>query len=293
MYQRIVVPLDGSERAEGILPVVNQLADGLRAKVELLSVVDRQAIVAGRSADEPLAPHVSIDTIAEAEAYLHHMVARVQGPMGHVETMVTAKQVTEGIRHEAERRPDTLIAMSTHGLSGVGRFVLGRVAAKVILEADGPLLLYRPRDENGQAEKLATAVVPLDGSPLAEHVLSIAQALAKALGLQVLLVRALDSAQASLGLGADWVSVYAGEVGSHYAYLTAKEREMKQAGIKTRSELLEGPAASEIIDLVQKIPNALVIMSTHGQSGTGGAALGSVVHRVVGNVNAPVLLLRP
>lgn len=292
MYQRIVVPLDGSELAEGILPIVNQLAGGLSANVELLAVVDREAVTSGRPPADSPGNSVSIDTVAKAEEYLHGIVGRVQAP-AQVRTTVTARPATEGITREAKRQPRTLVAMSTHGLSGAGRFTLGSVTAKVILETDVPMLLYRPRSENQEAEKLSTAIVPLDGSPLAEHVLAAVRDLAKSLGLQVVLARALNADQASLGLGADWVSVWAGEVGAVYSYLTAKERELRQAGVKVRSELLEGEAASEIVGLVQRIPNALVIMSTHGHSGTEGSVLGSVAHRVVGSANAPVLLLRP
>lgn len=290
MYRRIVVPLDGSTLAEDILPVVSQLA-GKLSQVELLAVVDREAL----GYERPSAYRSSVfsrEAVAIAEVYLKSIAGRLQVPAAQVKMTVTVEGAAEGITRVADAEPDTLIALSTHGLSGTGRFTLGTVATRVVLDSRGPVLVYRPRHEDGQAETVGTAIVPLDGSRLAEHVLGTVEDLAKGLGLQVLLLRVHQAEQESLGLGADWVSVNAGLIETVYSYLTEKERELKQAGVKVKSEYREGTAADTIIELVQQIPNAFVIIATHGKSGLGKAVLGSVARRVVGDVNAPVLLLR-
>ena len=86
----------------------------------------------------------------------------------------------------------TLTAMATHGRSGFNRLLLGSVAEKVLRSSINPLLLIRASEETkseGQAI-LRSVIVPLDGSELAEIVLSPVVQLANALKLEVLLLRA-------------------------------------------------------------------------------------------------------
>jgi nucleotide-binding universal stress UspA family protein len=95
------------------------------------------------------------------------------------------------ITNEAERTPDTLIAMVTHGRSGVGRWVLGSITDKVLHGSTSPLLITHARDEDAESSDAGpkNIIAPLDGSKLAEQAVPHVEAIAKALELNVVLVR--------------------------------------------------------------------------------------------------------
>ena len=101
----------------------------------------------------------------------------------------------EQIINEAEKDPNTLIAMVTHGRSGLGRWVLGSVTDKVLHATTNPLLITHAQDEASANSHptLKNLIVPLDGSPLAGRVLPHVETLAPALGLNVILVRVAAS----------------------------------------------------------------------------------------------------
>ena len=149
MYSTILVPLDGSKRAEAILPHVEELAQRFDAKVVLLQVVEPLPAIVGpegtyidwREEDRELQTQQAreyLDTVKE-KLDKEHVDARirvVQGP------------VVEGITSTAEREHADLIALASHGRSGLSRVFYGSVAAGVLHRADRPLLLIRSRHDN-------------------------------------------------------------------------------------------------------------------------------------------------
>ena len=295
MYKTIVVPLDGSKLAESALPIAERIAAGLNARISLISIVDADlAPPAGsrRSAG------VAASAVARAEVYLRSVVERVELPRGRVAASAKLAKVAEAIVEEAEREPATLITMSTHGRSGVGRFLLGSVADKVLHATKAPLLLFRPRE--GAAGKLNTVIVPLDGSELAEKALAHALALAKALSLKVLITRvvplhvaavAAADPMAWLPVDADITEALQKEAES---YVAKKAQEVKAGGVTdVTTRIFTGAAATAIIDLVHSVPDSFVALTTHGRSGALRTVLGSVADRVVSHAAAPVLVVRP
>ncbi|MBF8299009.1 MAG: universal stress protein [Dehalococcoidia bacterium] len=292
MYQKIVVPLDGSKLAEEILPIVFQLASGLEARVHLVGIVDEEVV-----APKAGAPTVDVarDAMNKADRYLRSIAPYLHLPPERVHVMATVDRVAAGILKEAEREPDTLIAMSTHGRSGVGRFAIGSVADKVLRATRIPLLLYRPKGGTQVAAPPSTVIVPLDGSALAQKALAPARDIAKKLNLRVLLMRARRSVPVYGGsLGVDWYDPMLDREEERLAndYLQFQERQLEKAGLEVSIRVLEGPAAEAIIGIVRDTPNSLVVMTTRGRSGAARALLGSVADRVVRHANAPVLLIR-
>ncbi len=300
MYKRILVPLDGSKLAEGILPTVARFAGGLKARVDLLSVVEEDIVAAianptkGRYADQ-----VGTSALTVARDYLTNIVGQLKLPKEQVKSTAKVANVPEAIVEEAEKERDTLIAMSTHGRSGVGRWVLGSVADKVLHATKTPLLLYRSREEGGQrgaSSELTTVVVPLDGSDMAEVILPHVEELAKALDLRVHLVRVTST----------MTEYYAGEGFYTYpvdlitelendakAYLEKKAQELKARGVRNvTTQHLRGAPALQIVDLVKEMRGSFVAICSHGRSGVGRWVLGSVADRVVTNAGAPALIVR-
>lgn len=209
------------------------------------------------------------------------------------------------IINQAETDSDTLIAMVTHGRSGLGRWVLGSVTDKVLHGASNPLLITHAQEE-GQAPTEATLenlVVPLDGSALADKVLPHVTALSSAMGLNVILVRVTASADeyyfyvdisSAAGINTDRFYAYAQESEVPAArYLSQVKENLLKNGVKSVKErVVSGNSAISILDLVQETPNCLVALTTHGRSGVERWILGSVTDRLVRHSGQPVLVIR-
>jgi nucleotide-binding universal stress UspA family protein len=206
----------------------------------------------------------------------------------------------------AAAQPDILIAMATHGYSGLQRWLLGSVAEKVLHLATNPLLLVRPKGENSGEARLSTVLVPLDGSELAEKVLPTVTGVAIGLKLKAVLVRVLgriffEPPEPVLPVFGTHIpnqkEIWAEASAAATEYLDEKVAQLRAAGLAdVSSVLIDGSAegaAGGILDLARKTPDTLVAMSTHGRSGLGRWVIGSVTERVVRHSSNPVLVIRP
>jgi nucleotide-binding universal stress UspA family protein len=143
MYQKILVPLDGSELAECVLPHVKAIGSGCGVgQLILLSVV------------EPLYGEVPPDVPAEvvqeagvkaAKEYLAKIKAQLSKEGFDVEAKVLTGRPAETISEFAQSNKADLIAVSTHGRSGISRWVFGSVADRIVRSSSVPVLLIRPR----------------------------------------------------------------------------------------------------------------------------------------------------
>jgi len=288
MYTKVLVPLDGSQLAEQILPYARAMAAACGMRIELLWVTDPEAA-------SPLL------LTTEGGEYLEQLAVRCLPSSLQVAYAEKYGDPAAVIIDTAKGDPECLIAMATHGMSGIRRWLLGSVASKVVQKAQNPLLLIRPVERaasTGSAE-LKTIFVPLDGSGLAEIVLPHASALAKKLNAEVHLLR-VYTVPANAYVVADGVIAQgAGQYREELrkaadVYLEGKLQSLRAAGLEnvvTTSS--PGDPALEIIDIARRTRNNLIAMSTHGRSGVGRWLLGSVAEKVVQHSGDPVLLVRP
>ena len=145
MYGKILVPLDGSARAEKILPHVEDLAVQYRATVWLLHVVE--PLVDYSHADVYVPKKDQLAARLEAgEAYLAGVTTRLSGKKIETRALVATGGVVETICDTAEREQVDLIAMASHGRTGAARVFYGSVAAGLLNRVDRPLLLIRSRE---------------------------------------------------------------------------------------------------------------------------------------------------
>jgi nucleotide-binding universal stress UspA family protein len=134
---RILVPLDGSDCAEKIIPRVEELIAGKKAGVCLLRVVSASTF----PGVDPTEAQVKV--VREAEEYLKGLEIHLRAKGLDVDTHVRYGNDAEEILDHAAQREIDLVAMSTHGRSGVKRFFLGSVAEKVLRHAPKPVYLVR------------------------------------------------------------------------------------------------------------------------------------------------------
>src|SRR5215213_5529761 len=203
----ILVPLDGSALAEQVLPYVRTLAPLLGARVRLLNViVDDQheslmaeGIAASYGVIDPLATqrkreHRSLTTLTHhAEGYLDSHAALLRGQGIDVEIDVRCGPAADVIVEAAEGLHISMIAMATHGYSGLRRWALGSVTDRVVHATATPVFVVRganrsPRDPI----TFKRVMVPLDGSPLATQALPAAADLAERANAELLLIQAVE-----------------------------------------------------------------------------------------------------
>lgn len=291
MYQRILVPLDGSSLAEQVLPYVVKLGRGNGYPVTLLRAYNIPAMELEHASGD-LLDQIIAGTLAEAQGYLK----RVGDALGKSGLAITSA-VREGdaaalIVSEAEAVSGTLIAMSTHGRSGISRWVLGSVTDKVLHAAACPLIIIRANPveepEGGQGAGRETrwtvpvfirnVTVPLDGSELAEEILLHAISAAKGLDIPVMPVRVVT------------------EPAQHAEateYLERASERFREQGVSCPGgTLLRGEPADALLSMLQAQPETLVTMTTRGHSGIQRWVLGSVTDRIARYSGTPVLIVR-
>lgn len=148
MKKTILVPLDGSERAETILPYVMDLASCVDADVLLLRVLEPDY-----NPVDPYGPspqyyfELREAWRAEIETYLKAVTERLAQAGVNVRSLVQSGPVVSAILETARQEDVYLIAMASHGRSGLARVFYGSIAAGVLHQVDRPLLLVRTTGE--------------------------------------------------------------------------------------------------------------------------------------------------
>ncbi len=154
MYERILVPLDGSPVAEQVLPHAEGIAKQFGSQITLLRTItplEKLALqtAGGGALSMPDAPVAIAQDILEAEreeamAYLQTMKEQLQAMGIAVDTLLLEQDSATGITETAESKDVSLIAMCTHGRGGLGRLIFGSVTDEVLRkEPHIPMLLIR------------------------------------------------------------------------------------------------------------------------------------------------------
>ena len=298
MYSKMLIPLDGSKTAEKVLPYARYLAGKFKVPVELLAVIDIAEMATHISAEKVRHLDTMIeDGVRASTTYLRGIATTFRD--AKVTCTVEKGRAEDTIIEKSEADAGMLITMATHGRSGLNRFLLGSVAEKVLRGSANPLLLIRATEEaKGEGEeKLASIVVPLDGSELAESVLPMVATMAKKLDLEVVLFRAYHISYNAYagddGYMVNYDELIASVRDEANDYLEKKVAEVKKLGVaKVSAATKEGFAGDEIIALGRKTPDNLIAMCSHGRSGMKRWMLGSVTETVVRHSGDPVLVVR-
>ncbi|MCH7483076.1 MAG: universal stress protein [Chloroflexi bacterium] len=315
MYERILVPLDGSELARQALPYAGAIAAARSVYVELVEVVaPLEALIKPPTEDEFAAVGAGVgaypwpasdEWAGVAERFREEAVKR----LAEAESLIgggtaTRSVVLDGdpataIIKEADKQPGTLIVMATHGRSGIGRWLLGSVTDKVVRHAHHPTLVVRARDDvDGTVGTIGEVILPLDGSSISEAAVPHAVEMSKILGVGISLVRTVSPASHADAFAEYMPDGYAQMVEEAREdaeeYLEGMATRIRDQGVSpVRTEASIGNASSMIVDRARAAQKPLVVMATHGRSGLGRWVLGSVADRVVRHGPGPVLVVRP
>lgn len=298
MFNRLLVPLDGSGFGEHALPLALSVARRAEAPIELVHVYQRVGLPESPSWTE----EVHEKGKQNAQAYLDDMVKRLKpvAPFG-LDTSVLEGNIAECLLTHGARTGADLVVLTTHGRGPLSRFWLGSVADELVRQATIPLLLIRPQEQAAELTShlaVRRILIPLDGSSFAEQILEPVTALGTLMEAEYRLLRIVQPAVDS---GSDaWFSpplhVPDQDLESQaLAYLDRIGERLQQSHASVTQVHVESaikPAVA-ILEDAQRAKVDLITLATHGRSGLSRLVLGSVADKVVRATTLPVLLHRP
>jgi nucleotide-binding universal stress UspA family protein len=305
MYEHILVPLDGSDLAEVALPHARELAHRLQARVWLIRVVPPvfQPVLPPPAITIELAAEALAQTEHLAEEYLEQVRAQLAADGLTVHSLVARGDPATEVLAAARDVQARLIVMATHGRSGLGRWMIGSVADRVVRAATVPVLLVPARALAQQLRTVyARLLVPLDGSPLSESALPHAVALARLFSARLDLLTVVPrpghyiESETELWRAAergDPALLIAAVRAAREHYLAEQSARLQQDGLDAVPVIAEGEVAETILQMAQERHADCIVMATHGRSGLARWVLGSVAAKVLSAASIPVLLVRP
>ncbi|MBT8488795.1 MAG: universal stress protein [Gemmatimonadetes bacterium] len=293
MYNKIMVPLDGSTFSEGALPMAMRLAERTGAGLHVVTVF------------EPVSSFTSSNWEAATrrwgELYLGNIEGRLRGAIpGGLTTALLQGSPSQALTDEARRAGADLTVMATHGRGTVARAWLGSVADEFSRTHHGPVLLIRP-GESGESllTERADILIPLDGSDLSEEALDHAVALGERCDSTFHLTRVVPRPPVltspylveAVG-GAEEMLDDARENAADY--LEAHADRLRRRGLQvTVSVVADQQPAKAILSEASAVGTDFIVMATHGYRGIQRALLGSTTDKVLRASDIPLLLYRP
>lgn len=296
MYERILVPLDGSESAENVLPWVEDIARKLEAEILLLRVLTES--------DDGVLDNYFQTVLTSAERYLEEISDWLTGNgLRSSYEALAGGNISEEILDYAASRNAGLIVMATHGRSGLKRLLKGSVAEGVVREADRAVILIRSGGdcpESPLEKGVNKILVPLDGSPQSGTIIPWVAELAGEIGAEVVLLQVIrptySAATLDAGAGIVELPFPTEEMESIIVRATKELREtgrpLEERGIFTVPLVVTGEASREICRITKEVNAGLIAMATHGRAGIDRWLLGSVADKVLHAADVPLMLVR-
>ncbi len=292
-FKRVLVPLDGSGLAEAVLPAAYDVAKHCGATITLIHVLEHNA-------PETVHGQQHLYEMQQAEGYLQDVKARNQESDVETELHVhenpehdVARSIAE---HAAELHVD-LIALATHGSSGLRGFLFGSIAQQTLRRTSVPVLLVRPDSKGLGRHSYHSVLVPLDGTEQAKVALPVATMLATVADATLHLLRVVPTVS-SIG-GSSGAATFSPAATAALLDIEGQQAGEALAGLRAEipfslrvtQEIRRGDVVDELHEGIEAEDADLVVMSTHGRAGVEGLWTGSVASRLIGRLSRPIILV--
>ena len=288
-YQKILVPLDGSDLAEKALPYTKTIAKLKNSEVILFAV---SITASGGRRDRLL------------KSYLEVNAKGLESQGIKVSTTVTYGNVAEDIIEYADKNNIDLIIISTHGYSGIKRWMLGSVTQKVLYGTGTPVLLIKSKSPEISKLEFKKILLPVDGSPFSETIFPYIEELTRDTNAEVILLEVSEPpivpSYGTRPINPTWEkyrdSIWTELQQQASEYLEEMKSDLVKRGWKIKSQIVKGEVgevAQSIMQVAEKEKIDLVVIATHGRTGVSRWVYGSVANRIVEESLQPVLLIRP
>lgn len=302
MFDTILVPLDGSQLADCVLPHVAAISRAFDAEIILLRMLEKN--LAGTSAQMFDLLNWQINKTKSA-LYLEKTKARFQDLSVRARIAVVEGLVARGIIEFAQSEGIKLIVLSTHGRNGLTEWGISSITQKIILSAQTSLLLVRAHQYGNFSDQLSTAplyrriLVPLDGSQRAENVLPIITQLAHFHKSQIHLVhvakmpemaRQMPPIPEDIDLANRVIERNCEEAAQYLERLKSRSH---LEGITVQTHLITSENAAVTLHQLEEQEHIdLVALNAHGYSGNQQWPYGSMVNNFILYGKAPLLIVQ-
>ncbi len=292
----IVVPVDGSIFAEGALPVAEAFCQAYRARLTLLSRVKIEGLlrflpVARAQRRLAEAGHVGL------RAYLRRIAGRLREAGVDTNYAIATGKVADLINTLVKENEVDMVVTSTHGRSGIERWLIGSVALSITQRVDVPVVLVRPTiSGNGKGEfqpRFDKMLVPLDGSTFAEEVLPYVRSLAARFGSEIILLSVPEVPEAHrYGAAHELLSDLREKAEQESRqYLQGVATALREEGLNVRTLVTGTGAARTILAVSKQEATDMIALATHGRGALESLMLGSVADRIVRDTPCPIFLV--
>ena len=297
MLKRILIPLDGSNLAEMVMPGALYLAEQLQATLILFHVVEKAA---------PNAVHGQhhLQDVAEAKAYLNRFASRFTSTGVSISQNVHEVQeagVAQTIRDHSDELQADLIVLCAHGNGGLRDMIFGSIAQQVIRQGTVPVLFIRPDTVKESGEQpIRQILLPLDGSKSHESAIPVAVFLAAKCEAKIRLLTVIPTAEtlpvreAITGRVSPRMTSIALDISVQQAkeYLQKVSQDISAQGVPVSGVILRGDVLTKLIEAITVEGSDLVIMATHGHTAIDAHWEGSLTPGFLPKTPVPVILVR-
>ncbi len=293
MYDTILVPTDGSEHAERAARHASRFARVFDGDLHLLGVADVVSEAGPFDAGGVDPEHLDVFE-SDAERRVEETEAAIEGSVTPTVAVRTGTPGEEIVEYAAEVGAD-LLAMGTHGRTGIQRYVLGSVTERVLRLAEVPVFTVRADDRGGPDEAIEEVLVPTDGSICAAAAVDHGINLAGVADARVHALSVVDEPSSpEMGVGPGGLEPARDDIRK-----TLEERASDAvASVATAAETADlavttavqyGHTSQELLAYVDDAEVDLVVMGTQGRTGLSRYLLGSTTERVVRHAPVPVM----
>jgi len=310
MFQRIIVPLDGSHRAEHAIPMATRLARAAKGSIVFLRVVipGNEIGFYGTNSMVDALPTQLEARWSEADVYLSSLMDTFRDDLAGIKTEAAVETGTAAstIVSAARWEHGDLIVLCSHGDTGLKRWVLNSVAVQTARNSPVPVLILNEHNEAHTLEQLTMSLrvlVPLDGSELAETALTPAMQLLAALRpigtttlhlLRVVDVPLLNGSMRDLAKVDVLVRQHAQQEAQMYLDTVVKRLQEEHQGTAplsiTTSVFFSPDIPGTIIQQAAAEHCDMIAITTHGHGGLTRLLMGSVTEGLLGYTTLPVLV---
>ncbi|QCC57631.1 universal stress protein [Natrinema thermotolerans] len=291
MYDSILVPTDGSDHAARVAGHALGLARWFDATVHVVSVVDVSA--AGGV----------FDAGGVSPAFVERLEDEAAAAVERIETMTDTDRVRSAVlkgspaatilEYVGEHDID-LIAMGTHGRTGVNRYLTGSVTERVVRQSDVPVMTARVTERSEWAGGYDEILLPTDGSEPAAAAVDHALAIATRADATVHVVSVVDvstvAGRPSIMAPNDILAQFESDAETAVETVATAVRD---AGLDVETHVQKDIPSQGLLEYVDDHDIDLVAMGTHGRTGFDRVLLGSTTERFVRRAPVPVLAVRP
>ena len=296
MFQKILVPLDGSDLSAAALAIAVSYLKDRELDGELYLVMVAEPLPEAYGA-YPIDPDFDEAVKQGYRRYLDGIAAEIAVSGIRVNAEVVSGSIIDRLVDAVIAHGVELIMMTSHGLGGVSRFWLGSTAARLIRSSPVPLLLLRA-GADGAVPPLAPkkVLLPLDGTGFGEEIIAHAISLAGLTSAEFHLVEVVKEIPKVLsGASLDHDLRVLREREAHAeSYLRELKTQVRGQGGRCHTHVLRAASvAQRLIEFSQLTGVDLIALSSHGRGGMGRLLMGSVADKLIRGTELPLLLNGP